>query len=44
MRKGDQMFGWILKTDWDIDQVMEVYARKRMRLARLAYIVPRRLT
>lgn len=41
--KGDRMFGWILKTDWSIEEVMEVYSRKRRRLARLAYMVPRRM-
>lgn len=41
--KGDRMFGWILKTDWDIDEVMAVYSRKRRRLARLSYLVPRRM-
>ncbi len=22
------MFGWILKTDWDIERLMEAYAKK----------------
>ncbi len=25
------MFGWILKTDWDIERVAEAYRRRRLR-------------
>lgn len=32
--KGDQkMFGWILKTDWDIDEVMDSYKKRRIETA-----------
>jgi len=24
------MFGWILKTDWNIDEVMDSYKRRRI--------------
>lgn len=27
------MFGWILKTDWDIDRIIEVYRRRRIQRA-----------
>jgi hypothetical protein len=26
--RGEKMFGWILKTDWDIKKLLEHYAKK----------------
>jgi hypothetical protein len=27
------MFGWITKTDWNIDRIMEFYRRRRLKHA-----------
>ena len=37
------MFGWILKTDWDIDKVMETYQKHRSETASIGLDVEARL-